>query len=166
MYGSGTPLWGKNESLTSPQQQHNNNAPGSSQLNNRYQSTSYQNSPSASYQPPPVSNTTNNTSNYVQQQTQTTEDSLRTQYQAEATANTVLSQMTTQRYQLQNAHDRVYDMRETTEKAKRELADLAAKNRKKKRRLQLIILLLGTLDLFLFLRLLYCGGSFFCRRRY
>eukprot|EP00586_Coscinodiscus_wailesii_P020349 CAMPEP_0172501516 /NCGR_PEP_ID=MMETSP1066-20121228/150598_1 /TAXON_ID=671091 /ORGANISM="Coscinodiscus wailesii, Strain CCMP2513" /LENGTH=140 /DNA_ID=CAMNT_0013276327 /DNA_START=162 /DNA_END=584 /DNA_ORIENTATION=+ len=124
----------------------------------RNQSNSYQHA--GTYQPPAVSGS------YAQQQTQITEDSLRTQYEAEATANTVLSQMTTQRYQLQNAHDQVTGMKETTEMAKRELADLASKTLKKKRRLQLIVAALGTLDFLLLVRLFYCGGSFFCRRHY
>jgi len=55
-------------------------------------------------------------------------------------------------------------MRETTEKAKQELQELRAKNLKKKRKLQVIVVALASADLFLFCRLLYCGGSFFCRR--
>mmetsp|Transcript_34526 Transcript_34526/g.103205 ORF Transcript_34526/g.103205 Transcript_34526/m.103205 type:complete len:156 (-) Transcript_34526:542-1009(-) len=151
-YGSGAPLWGKGEGLSSKQQ-----GRGSGELKNRYEGQSYQNSAGGSYQPPKVSGT------YSEQQTQVVEDTLRTHYEAEGTAATVLSQMTTQRYQLQGAHDNVFDMRETTEKAKRELADLAAKNKRKKRRLQGIVILLAVTDLLLFVRIVQCGGSFFCR---
>mmetsp|Transcript_10256 Transcript_10256/g.21587 ORF Transcript_10256/g.21587 Transcript_10256/m.21587 type:complete len:156 (-) Transcript_10256:349-816(-) len=151
-YGSGAPLWGKSEGFSSEQQ-----GRGSGELKNRYEGQSYQNSAAGSYKPPNVSGSK------PEQQTQMMEDTLRTNYEAEGTAATVLSQMTTQRYQLQSAHDNVYDMRETTEKAKRELADLAAKTKRKKRRLQTIVALLAVTDMLLFLRILQCGGSFFCR---
>eukprot|EP00594_Rhizosolenia_setigera_P013309 CAMPEP_0178965960 /NCGR_PEP_ID=MMETSP0789-20121207/16636_1 /TAXON_ID=3005 /ORGANISM="Rhizosolenia setigera, Strain CCMP 1694" /LENGTH=119 /DNA_ID=CAMNT_0020651131 /DNA_START=180 /DNA_END=539 /DNA_ORIENTATION=+ len=113
-----------------------------------------------SYQPPKAGG---GGTTYAEQQTGVVEDSLRTQYQAEATANTVMAQMTTQRYQLQGARDNVADMRQTTEKAKKELADLASKAAKKRRRLQMIIAFLAATDTLLFFRLAYCGGSFFCR---
>ena len=122
----------------------------------RQSPASYQNS---AYQPPSISDPK---ASYAEQQTYITEDSLRTQYQAEGTANTVLSQMTTQRYQLQGAHDNVADMRQTTELARKELQIMAQKVGAKKRRLQMIIALLVVLDTFCFLRLSFCGGSFFC----
>ena len=153
-YGSGAPLWGKGEGVSSDQQ-----GRGSGELKNRgnYEGQSYQKSSAGSYQPPKVKGT------FPGQQTQVMEDTLRTHYEAEGTASAVLSQMTTQRYQLQGAHDNVFHMRETTEKAKRELADLATKTLRKKRRLQAIAALLAVIDGFLFLRIVYCGGSFFCR---
>lgn len=155
MYGSGHPLWGDDQ-LSSPHQQ----TPTGGSKPHRRQSPSYQNDPPGAYSPPTMSGT------YAQQQTQITEDSLRTQYEAEATANTVLSQMAGQRHQLQQAHDAVYDVRENTDRAKRELADLATKSRKKRRRLQFLILVLGGVDFIMFSRIWYCGGSFFCRRYY
>ena len=123
----------------------------SGNLNSRYQS--YQQGGS-SYIPPGRS--------YAEQQTNVVQDSVKTQYQAEATANTVLTQMHTQRHQLQGAHDDVWKMREATEKAKREIEDLAAKRRQQRFRLYGIIAILGTVDLLLFLRIVKCGGSFFC----
>lgn len=150
-YGSGAPLWGKGGD-----EQEGTKGSGGGTLNNRYQSQSYQQG-GGSYQPPKVSGT------YAEQQTGVMEDTMKTHYEAEGTAATVLSQMTTQRYQLQGAHDNVYEMRETTEKAKRELADLAAKTRKKKMRLYMVIAALSLTDLLLFARIVQCGGSFFCR---
>ena len=123
----------------------------SSNLNNRYQS--YQQGATA-YIPPGRS--------YAEQQTNIIQDSVKTQYNAEATANTVLSQMHTQRHQLQGAHDDVWKMREATEKAKREIEDLAAKRRLQRFRLYGLIAVLGIVDVVLFLRLITCGGSFFC----
>jgi len=119
-------------------------------------SKSYQ----AGYQPPKVNGT------YAEQQTGIMEDTMRTHYETEGVAQTVLSQMTTQRHQLQGAHDNVHEMREATEKAKRELMDLQVKMRAKKRRLQFIIGALGLVDFLLFIRLIQCGGSFFCRRHW
>mmetsp|Transcript_47465 Transcript_47465/g.55444 ORF Transcript_47465/g.55444 Transcript_47465/m.55444 type:complete len:159 (+) Transcript_47465:83-559(+) len=155
-YGTGTaPLWGKQgESLSSPHQQQQSG----SNLSNRFQtgSPSYQNPSGGSYQPP-------NVGNNAQDQAQVLADTVKSQYEAEATAAQVMSQMTTQRYQLQNAHENVYNVRDTTEQAKQELTELQAKGRRKKRRLQIIAGFLATADMILFLRLLLCGGSFFCR---
>ena len=164
MYGSGKPaLWGTGESLSSPQQQQQQNQGQSSNLNSRYKN-SYQQGPTdmSSYQAPryPDDNTTNAT--YAQKQTTIVEDSVKTQYQAEGAANTVLSQLQLQRGQLQGAHDNTNDLKLTTEQAKRELADLEKKRWSKKRKLQGIIATLATLDFLLFLRLIQCGGSFFC----
>eukprot|EP00567_Pseudictyota_dubia_P016272 CAMPEP_0197439626 /NCGR_PEP_ID=MMETSP1175-20131217/6332_1 /TAXON_ID=1003142 /ORGANISM="Triceratium dubium, Strain CCMP147" /LENGTH=82 /DNA_ID=CAMNT_0042969573 /DNA_START=14 /DNA_END=259 /DNA_ORIENTATION=+ len=80
-YGSGSPLWGESDGLSSKQQ-----GRGSGELKNRYEGKSYQNSAGGSYQPPKVSGT------YAEKQTQITEDTLRTHYEAEGTAATVLSQ--------------------------------------------------------------------------
>mmetsp|Transcript_11954 Transcript_11954/g.16536 ORF Transcript_11954/g.16536 Transcript_11954/m.16536 type:complete len:150 (-) Transcript_11954:239-688(-) len=147
MYGSGQPLWGKGDKKEGN---------GGGQLNNRHQGQSYQKGTSG-YQPPVVGNA------YAEQQTGVMEDTMKTHYEAEGTAATVLSQMTTQRYQLQGAHDNVHEMRETTAKAKQNLEELRTKMLKKKRKLQAIAAVLAIADIFLFFRLLYCGGSFFCR---
>ena len=135
MYGSGAPLWGQSGKVSNA----NNNS--------AYQAPSYGN---------------RNNDSYEQQQTKVVEDSLKTNYDAEGTAAAVLSQMTTQRYQLQSAHDDVWQMREATEKAKRELADMYAKSQAKKRKLQMVIAALAITDAILFFRLLKCGGSFIC----
>lgn len=161
VYGSGAPLWGKNgESLIGQHEQHH-----SSILNNRG-GTSYQQQPGSStggsYQPPKQQTGLA----YAEQQTHIMEDTMRKQYETEGIAQTVLSQMTTQRQQLQGAHDNVWEMREATEKAKRELMDLQVKWRAKKRRLQMIIVVLGMIDFLLFIRLVQCGGSFFCRHHW
>ena len=117
-------------------------------LNNRFQS--YQ---QGSYQPPAM---------YADTQTGVLEDTVKTQYQAEGTANDVLTRMTEQRHQLTEAHDNVFQMRHATEKAKQELQDLNKKYQAKKLRLYVMIAALGITDLLLFLRLAQCRGGFFC----
>lgn len=124
--------------------------PGSDGLNNRF--NSYQQS--GSYVPPGKS--------YADTQTNVLSETVQTQYQAENTANVVLSQMNAQRQQLQGANDDVWDMRHATEETKRELRDLQDKYRARKRKLYAYIALLGLVDLFLFLRIARCRGSFFC----
>lgn len=119
-------------------------------LNNRF--NSYQQS--GSYNPPGQA--------YAEQQGNILSDTVKTQYHAEETANAVLSQLHGQRQQLRGANDDVWEMRNATEQTKRELRDLAAKYKEKKRKLYMWIILLGTLDFLLFLRLLRCRGSFFC----
>jgi len=119
-------------------------------LNNRF--NSYQQS--GSYVPP------GNT--FAEQQTNVLSDTVKTQYQAENTANAVLSQLHGQRHQLQGANDDVWDMRQATEQTKRELRDLQSKYRKKKMRLYMWIAILTSIDILLFWRLLRCRGSFFC----
>mmetsp|Transcript_7429 Transcript_7429/g.16238 ORF Transcript_7429/g.16238 Transcript_7429/m.16238 type:complete len:151 (+) Transcript_7429:272-724(+) len=143
-FGSGTPGWGRGGSR--PQQR------GSGEFRNRYEGQSYQNSGASGYNPP----------SYADQQTQHVEDAMKTHYEAEGTAAAVMSQMTTQRHQLQRAHDDVAGTRMKGEQAKRELDDLINKVRRKKRRLYAIIAMLGAVDALLFLRILQCGGSFFC----
>ena len=122
-------------------------APGSSGLNNRFQS--YQ---QGSYQPPAT---------YADKQTEVLTDTVKTQYQAEGTANDVLTRMTEQRHQLTEAHENVWQMRHATEKAKRELQDLNKKYQAKKLRLYVTIAALGLTDLILFLRIVQCRGGFF-----
>ena len=140
-FGSGTPAWGKGSVPT---------------MTSRRGSTAYQ----SSYIPPKLNDPK---ASYAQQQTSITEDTLKTQYQAEGTGNMVLSQMATQRYQLQSAHGNVTDMRNTTELAKKELEAMAERVGRRKQRLKAIIVLLAFANIFCFFRLLICGGSFFCR---
>jgi hypothetical protein len=130
-----------------------NDGPSSngSGLNNRFRS--YQQG-SGSYVPPRTA--------YAEQQTNVLEDTVKSHYDAENTAANVLTQMHTQRHQLQGAHDDVWNMRITTEEAKRELENLRAKNLQKKTRLYAMIAALALTDLFLFLRIAQCRGGFFC----
>ena len=158
MYGSGAPLWGNGESLSALDNKRGEGGGGEASY------TSYQEGDrlprqgnAYMYRAPTLEGGT-----YQEQQSHIVEDSLKTNYEAEGTAAAVLSQMSTQRYQLKAAHDDVWEMREATEKAKRELADMHAKSRKKKKRLQMIIGVFAVADTFLLLRLLRCGGSFFC----
>jgi len=72
--------------------------------------------------------------------------------------------MRTQRGQLQGANDNVWEMRQAAEKAKKDITHISAKVRQKKLRLQMIVALLAAIDFFLFIRLVQCGGSFFCKR--
>jgi len=64
------------------------------------------------YQPPAT---------YADRQTETLTDTVKTQYEAEGTANAVLTRMTEQRHQLTNAHDNVSEMRGATDRARMEL---------------------------------------------
>jgi len=98
----------------------------------------------------------------AEQQTNILSDTLQTQYQTEETANAVMNQLHAQRQQIQGANENVWDMRQATEQTKKELRDLQSKYREKKRTLYIWIALLGTIDFLLFIRLLKCGGSFFC----
>jgi hypothetical protein len=125
-------------------------SPNSDGLNNRF--NSYQQS--GSYVPPGQT--------FADQQTNVVSDTIKTQYQAESTANAVLNQLHGQRHQLQGANDDVWDMRQATEQTKRELRDLQKKYREKKNKLRVIIAVLAAIDFLLFLRILRCRGSFFC----
>ena len=99
---------------------------------------------------------------FADQQTNTLADTVKAQYHAEETANAVMTQLHAQRQQIQGANDNVWDMRQATEQTKKELRDLQSKYRQKKMKLYGWIVLLGTLDFLIFLRLLRCRGSFFC----
>ena len=70
-----------------------------------------------------------------------------------------------QRQQLNGAHNNVWEMRQAAEKAKRDLTSMVHQARKKKLKLQIIAAGLAFIDFVLFLRLLGCGGSFFCKNR-
>jgi len=121
-------------------------APGSGGLNNRF--NSYQNSHGGK--------------TIAEQQTNTLQETVATQYQAEETANAVLNQLHGQRQQIQGANNDVWQTRQLTEETKRELCALQAKYREKKNRLKIIIALLSLVDFLMFFRLLRCRGSFFC----
>ena len=73
--------------------------------------------------------------------------------------------MQTQRQQLKGANQNVWEMRQNAEKAKRDITALIKKARKKKLKLQFIAMGLAFIDFVLFIRLLQCGGSFFCKSR-
>jgi hypothetical protein len=124
--------------------------PSSDGLNNRF--NSYQQS--GSYVPPGRT--------LADQQTNTLSDTVKTQYEAESTANAVLSQLHGQREQFQGANNDVWDMRKATEQTKRELESLRSKHLEKKRRLYGIISMLAAVDLLLFYRIISCRGGFFC----
>lgn len=139
-----------------------NNQRSQDGLSNRY-SSPYQKTTSPDggrgYNPPSAGAT------YAQQQTQTVEDTMRTHYETEATSAAVLTQMRAQRGQLQGAHDNVWEMRQAAEKAKQDITIMAKKVRRKKRRLQAVAILLAFVDFILFIRLIECGGSFFCKKK-
>lgn len=99
---------------------------------------------------------------YASDQTKVLEDTTKTFYQTDETAGHVLNQLTAQRHQILGAHDNVWEMRQTTEKAKRELEDLRQKYRQKKQRLYMWIAVLALTDTLLFFRILQCHGNFFC----
>jgi chromosome segregation ATPase len=126
------------------------NPPSSDGLNNRF--NSYQQS--GSYVPPGGT--------LADQQTNTLSDTVKTQYEAESTANAVLNELHGQRRQFQGANDDVWDMRKATEQTRRELESLRAKYLEKKMRLYGIIAMLSTVNLFLFYRIVSCRGGFFC----
>jgi hypothetical protein len=99
---------------------------------------------------------------YAADQTSTLEETTSAYYAAERTAGEVLGQLTSQRSQLHHANDDVWQLRESTEKAKRELESLRIKYRQKKQKLYMMIALLSTVDMILFFRILQCHGNFFC----
>lgn len=99
---------------------------------------------------------------YASDQTNVLEDATKTYYQADETAGHVLNQLTTQRQQIMGAHDNVWQMRQTTEQAKRELEGLRHKYQQKKQRLYMWIAILAITDTLLFFRILQCHGNFYC----
>jgi hypothetical protein len=99
---------------------------------------------------------------YASDQTKTLEDATKTLYQTDETAGSVLQKMTAQRQQIGSASDNVWEMRQATEAAKREILMLQQKYRQKKRNLYALIALLSVTDLLLFFRILQCKGNFFC----
>ena len=170
-YGSGQPSWssrggdveeGGGLSRRTP---HNSNG-SINNNNNNNNNGSYQQGGNSSgggynyqsnYQAPQLSG------KYAEQQTQIMEEAMRTHVTAETTANNVLAKLHAQRHQLQNANDDTWEMRQNVATAQRELKELQQKAWAKKKRLYMIIALLAAADLTLFLRIVQCGGSFFCR---
>lgn len=171
-YGSGQPTWssrggdveeGGGLSRRTP---HNSNGSINNNNNNNNNNGSYQQGGNSSgsgynyqsnYQAPQLSG------KYAEQQTQVMEDAMRTHVTAETTANNVLAKLHAQRHQLQNANDDTWEMRQNVATAQRELKELQQKAWAKKKRLYMIIALLAAADVTLFLRIVQCGGSFFCR---
>lgn len=108
------------------------------------------------YQPPHVS--------YANRQSQVVEDSLRTFIRAENAASNVLETLQMQRQQLRKANDDTWKIRSNAIKAQQQLKELQQKAWKKKQCLYAVIAMLAFVDATLFVRLVHCGGSFFCRR--
>ena len=156
MYGSGKPAWARGGDVEDgiPNRRSNANS-GNSNGSGSYQRDASSN---FNYHPPQL------TGAYADQQTQVVEDAMRTHVQAETTANTVMATLHAQRQQLQNANDDTWAMRTNVANAQRELKELQQKAFQKKQRLYIVIGMLGLVDTMLFLRIVQCGGSFFCRR--
>jgi predicted RNase H-like nuclease (RuvC/YqgF family) len=91
---------------------------------------------------------------------------MRTHVHAESTANTLLATLHSQRQQLQNANEDTRQMRSNVSEASRELKELQRKVMARKRKLYMMIGALALVDTMLFLRIVQCGGSFFCRSHY
>jgi hypothetical protein len=127
----------------------NSNPSSGNNTSNKPWFSSYQ----SGYQPPV---------HYASDQTDTLRDTAKTFYQTDDTANNVLQKMTQQRSQLQGAHGSVYEMRQATEAARRQIEELQRKNRQKKQRLYVMIAAVGLMDLLLLFRMIQCRGSFFC----
>lgn len=108
------------------------------------------------YQPPKLS--------YAEQQSQIVEDSMRYYMQAENVASNVILSLQMQRQQLQKANDDTWKIRSNAIKAQQQLKELQQKAWKKKQCLYAIIAILSFVDYVLFVKLVECGGSFFCRR--
>jgi hypothetical protein len=109
-----------------------NSSNPSSGNGNRTNYGSYQQGGNQQYQPPV---------HYAADQTAVLEDSTKAYYQADETAAAVLQSMTAQKQQINGASSNVWDMRQATEKAKRELQQLHTKYRVKKQRLYVTIAL-------------------------
>lgn len=156
-YGSGKPAWARGGDVEDgvPKSRRGNNT-NSGNSNGSYQRGE---GGSYSYQPPQLTAGT-----YAEGQTQVVEDAMRTHVQAETSANTVLATLEAQRQQLQNANDDTWQMRQNVATAQRELKELQTKAFKKKQKLYAVIGMLSFVDVMLFLRIVQCGGSFFCRR--
>lgn len=107
----------------------------------------------AAYQPPV---------HFAADQTKSLENTTQTFYQTDETAARILDQMQGQRGQIKNAHGNVSDMRNATDKAKREMKELQQKYREKKQRLYAWIVILGFADILCLFRLFQCHGNFYC----
>ena len=60
-------------------------------------------------------------------------------FKVEGTAGNVQSQLYTQRQQLEGTSNNVYEMRDATERSRREIAELIAKRDKKRHQLLMIV---------------------------
>ncbi|KAL7441576.1 hypothetical protein ACHAXH_010009 [Discostella pseudostelligera] len=152
-YGSGKPAWargGDNEDGVPVNRRSPGIGGGSGD--------SYQND--VGYRPPQLGQT------YAEQQSHILDDTMRTHVHAESTANTLLATLHSQRQQLQNANEDTRQMRSNVAEASRELKELQRKVMARKRKLYIMIGMLALVDTMLFLRIVQCGGSFFCRSRY
>jgi hypothetical protein len=165
-YGSGKPVWargGDNEdgipvNRRSGNAIHNNIMGDASIGGTGGGGGSYQHD--AGYRPPQLGLT------YAEQQTQVLDDTMRTHVHAETTANTLLATLHSQRQQLQNANEDTRQMRTNVAEASKELKELQRKVMARKHKLYMMIGILALVDTMLFLRIVQCGGSFFCRSHY
>ncbi|KAL3808187.1 hypothetical protein ACHAXA_009542 [Cyclostephanos tholiformis] len=108
------------------------------------------------YHPPQLS--------YYERQSKVVEESMRTYMRAENTASNVILTLQMQRQKLQKANDDTWKIRSNAIKAQQQLKELQQKAWKKKQCLYAIIAMLAFVDYVLFVRIIQCGGSFFCRR--
>ena len=162
MYGSGKPAWARGGDVEDgvPNRRKNSNS-GNSNGSYQHSHGGGEAGGSYNYQPPQLQQ---QGATYADQQTHVIEDAMRTHIAAETNANSVADALRAQRQQLENANENTWQMRTNVANAQRELKELQAKAWKKKQRLYMIIGMLGAVDLMLFLRIVQCGGSFFCRR--
>mmetsp|Transcript_22167 Transcript_22167/g.53707 ORF Transcript_22167/g.53707 Transcript_22167/m.53707 type:complete len:166 (+) Transcript_22167:273-770(+) len=162
-YGSGKPAWARGGDAENgvPKSRRGNNSTNSGNSNGSYQRGE---GGSYGYQPPHQQPQMTTGTTYAEGQTRIVEDAMRTHVQAETSANTVLATLEAQRQQLQNANDDTWQMRQNVATAQRELKELQTKAFKKKQKLYAVIGMLSFVDVMLFLRIVQCGGSFFCRR--
>jgi len=97
-----------------------------------------------------------------EQQNNTLQDTTTAYYQADDTANHVLERLSAQRTQLEHATGHVDGMQNATAQAQLEMRELRKKIMEKKQRLYFVIGMLTITDLFLFWRIVHCGGNFYC----
>ena len=90
-------------------------------------------------------------------------ETLQLNYDSQHTATMVMNQLNNQRESLQNAVDNTNEIKHLSIKAKLQLKEMKEKARRRIMRLYMIIGVLGIVDFLAFMRILKCGGSFFCR---
>jgi molecular chaperone GrpE (heat shock protein) len=108
---------------------------------------------SGGYQPPIF---------YAKDQTTVLEDTTRTYYETDETANKVLNTLLSQRQQLQNTDATIHNMHSTTQQVSKEIELLRKKYKQKKQQLYMYIAALSIIDILLFLRMIQCHGNFYC----
>ncbi|KAL3764699.1 hypothetical protein ACHAWU_001529 [Discostella pseudostelligera] len=155
-FGSGKPAWARDNEDGVPVNRRSPGIGGSGSGSGG--GGSYQND--TGYRPPQLGLT------YAEQQSHILDDTMRTHVHAESTANTLLATLHSQRQQLQNANEDTRQMRSNVAEASRELKELQRKVMARKRKLYIMIGMLALADTMLFLRIVQCGGSFFCRSHY